>query len=96
MPESRLELLEKFFIDNFALSRTEENTSTPLNREGIADVFLLRTLLAIQQKSWEPSFWEVMDSFILVAYESLASSRTLLQQLLVSLNFTLDSEDLFC
>ena len=34
-------------------------------------------------------------SFVLVAYASLAVSKTLLQQLLVCLNFTLDSEDLF-
>ena len=33
----------------------------------------------ICQKSGEPSFWEVMDSFVLVAYASLAASRTLLQ-----------------
>ena len=65
-------------------------------REGIADLPLLRTLLATCQKSWEPSFWEVMESFVLVAYASLAASRTLLQRLLACLNFTLDSEDLFC
>ena len=29
----------------------------------MADLPLLRTILAICQKSWEPSFWEVMDSF---------------------------------
>ena len=37
-----------------------------------------------------------MDSFVLIAYASLATSRTLLQRLLACLNFTLDSEDLFC
>ena len=36
-----------------------------------------------------------MGSFGLVAYASLEASRTLLQQLLACLNFTLDSEDLF-
>ena len=46
--------------------------------------------------SWEPSLWEVMDSVGLLAYASLAVSRTFLQQLLAGLNFTLDSEDLFC
>ena len=97
IPESsRLEFLEKFLADNFALSDAEDNTSGPLNREGIADLPLLRTLLAIRQKSREPSFWEVMDSLVLVAYPSLAASRTLLQRLLACLNFTLDSEDLFC
>ena len=51
-------------------------------------------LLAIHQKSQEPGFREVMDSFVLLAGASLAASRTLLQQLLSSQNFTLDLEDL--
>ena len=93
---SRFEFLEKFLANNFALSGAEENTSGPLNRGGIADLPLLRTLLAIHQKSREQSFWKVIDSFGLVAYASLAASRTLLQRLLACLNFTLDSEDLFC
>ena len=37
-----------------------------------------------------------MDSFVLLAYASLAVSRTLSQQLLAWLKFTLDSEYLFC
>ena len=53
IPEaSRLEFLETFLGNNFALSG---NTSRPLNRGGIADLPLLRTLLAIRQKSREPS-----------------------------------------
>ena len=92
---SRLEFLEKFSANNFALSDAEDNTSGPLNRGGIADLPLLRTLLAIRQKSREPRFWEVMDSFVLLAYASLAASRTLLQQLLACLKFMSDSEDLF-
>ena len=80
IPESsRLEFLEKFSANNFALSDAEDNTSGLLNRGGIADLPLLRTLLAICQKSQEPSFWEVMNSFLLLAYASLAASRTLLQ-----------------
>ena len=35
-----------------------------------------------------------MDSFVLLVYASLAASRTLLQQLLACLNFTLEAEDL--
>ena len=97
IPElSRFEFLEKFLANDFALSDAEDNTSGPLNRGGIADLPLLRTLLAIHPTSQEPNFWEVMDSFVLVAYASLAASRTLLQPLLACLNFTLDSEDLFC
>ena len=60
----------------------------------LADLPFLRILLAIHQKSREPSFWEVMDSFVLLAYAGFASSRTLLPQLLVCLNFTLEAEDL--
>ena len=86
IPESsRLEFLEKFSANNFALSDAEDNTSRLLNRGGIADLPLFRTLLAIHKKSREPSFWEVIDSFVLVAYASLAASRTLL---LACLNFT--------
>ena len=39
IPESsRLEPLEKFLANNFALSDVEDNTSSLLNREGIADL----------------------------------------------------------
>ena len=82
--------------NNFALSDAEDNTSGLLNRGDILDLPLLRTLLAIHQKSWEPSFSSVMDSFVLKAYASLAASRTLLQWLVACVNFTLGSEDLFC
>ena len=92
---SRLEFLDKFSGHNVALSDVEDNTTGPMNRGGIADLPWMRTLLAIRQKSREPSFWEVMDSFVLLAYANLAASRTLLQRLLACLNFTLDSENLF-
>ena len=69
IPESsRLEFLEKFSANNFTLSDAEDNTSGWLNRGGIADLPLLRTLYAICQKSREPSFWEVIDTFVLLAY----------------------------
>ena len=61
----------------------------------MADLPFLRTLLAICQKFRKPGFLEVMDLFVLLAYAGLAASRTLLQQFLASLNFTLESEDLF-
>ena len=53
------------------------------------DLTLLRALLAICQKSRKPSFWEVVNSFVLLAYASLAASRTRLQRLLAFPNFTL-------
>ena len=65
IPESsRLEFLEKFLANNLALSDAEDNTSGPLNGGGIANLALLRTLLAIRQKSQEPSFWEVIDQLL--------------------------------
>ena len=48
---SRLDFLEKFSANNFALSDTEDNTSGPLNRGGIADLPLLTTLLGIRKHS---------------------------------------------
>ena len=53
---SRLEFLEKFSVNNCALSDAEDNTPGSLNRGGIVDLSLWRTLLAIQQKFQEPRF----------------------------------------
>ena len=47
----RLEFLQKLSENNFALSDGEGNTSGLSNRKGVADLPLLRTLLAIRQKS---------------------------------------------
>ena len=48
IPESsRLEFLKKFSAHNFALSDGEDNPSWSLNKGGIADLLLLRTLLVI-------------------------------------------------
>ena len=90
---SWLDFLEKFSANNFALSDAEESTYRLLNTGGIADLPLLRTLLAICQKLRESSFWELMDSFVLLACASLAASRTILQRLLACLNFTYDQKD---
>ena len=76
IPESsRLEFLEKFSANNFTLSDAEDSTSGSLNRGSISDLPLLRTLLAIPQKYREPSFWEVMDSFVLLAYANIGSFK---------------------
>ena len=47
---SKFEISEKFLANNFSLSDAKDNTSGPLNRRGIVDLPLLRTLLAIRQK----------------------------------------------
>ena len=57
---------------------------------------MLITVLVVLygQKFEELRFWKLMDSFVLLAYASLAASRTLSQKLLACLIFSLDSEDL--
>ena len=84
---SRLIFLERLLANRFALSDAEDNNCGPLNRGGIVDLPMLRTLLAIRLKSQELRFWEVTDSFVLVEYASLAASTTLLQLLHAYLNF---------
>ena len=64
---SRLEFLEKFSANTFALSDTEGKTSVPLNRRGIADLALLEALLTIGQKPCLPSIWKVIESLVLLA-----------------------------
>ena len=56
LDSSKLEFLEMFSAKNFALSDAEDNTSGLLNRGVIANLPLLRTLLAIHRKSQERSF----------------------------------------
>ena len=46
---SRLEFLEKFSANNFALSDAEDNTSGLLNTGKTADLPLLKTLFVIRQ-----------------------------------------------
>ena len=43
--------MENILANNFTLSNAEEDSYRSLNRGGIADLLLLRTLLAIWQKS---------------------------------------------
>ena len=51
IPESSIsEFLEKFLANDFALPNAKDNTFGSLNRGGIANLPLLRTLLASRQK----------------------------------------------
>ena len=73
---SRLEFLEKILGNNFALSDTEV-TPPFCWIEGVYQIYLCwEHYLALCQKYWEPSFWEVMDTFVLLAYACLATLRT--------------------
>ena len=76
-------------------SHEEKNISGSLYKVDIVDLPLLRRLAAICQKSRKQSFWEVIDVLVLLEQTSLAASRSLLQQLLACLNFTLEEQQLF-
>ena len=86
---AKIRVLGKVFSILFCFTRCRSQYLCLLNRGGIAD--LLRNLLAIRQNSRG----QVMESFVLVPYASLAASSTLLHRLLACLNFTFESEDLF-
>ena len=49
--------------NRFALPDAKDNNAGKLNTGSVADLPLLRTLLAIYQKSCESSFWRVIHSF---------------------------------
>ena len=52
IPESlRFQFVEMFLANNFALSDAEDDTFRPLNRGGLADLLLLRTLFANSSES---------------------------------------------
>ena len=84
----KIRVLRKVFGKQFCIIRCRRQHLS-LNRAGIADLPLLRTLLTIRLKFQEPSFWEVMDALVLLANANLTASRTLL---LACLNFTLNSQ----
>ena len=59
-----------------ALSDAEGNTFGKLNRGRMTDLPLLRTLSAVRQKPRGSNSWEEKEPFVLLAYASLAASRT--------------------
>ena len=91
IPESpRLQFLEKFSANNFALSDAEDNTPGPLNRGDIADLPLLRTLLAIRHKVPRDKFLGSDGLFCLFSICWFSSFKNPFATLLACLNFTLD------
>ena len=58
-------------------------------RKSIADLSLLRSLLAIHQNSCYPSLWKVKDSFFFSKFD-----KNILRQLVAYWSLTLDTEDL--
>ena len=57
IPEtSTLEFLEEFSANDVVLLDAEDNTSSPLNRAGIADLLLLRTIISNLPKVLRATF----------------------------------------
>ena len=89
---SRLEFLDKFLANNFALSDAEDNISVE-KRKYSRCTFVENTIISNMPEVLRVKF---LGSDELFCFINKNSSRTLLQQLLVGLNFPLDSKDLFC
>ena len=88
-----------FLANIFALSDAKHNISNLLNMAGTYnryDIPLLRKLLPFHQKSWQPSFWEVID-FCFSSICKFGSFKNLFATIISMSEFYLkDSEDLFC
>ena len=81
LESSRLEFLEKFWANIVALSDTGDNTSGKLTRGGIADFpFFFWKHYWQFAKSPDSQVSEKWWTLVLLAYASLAGSRTLLQR----------------
>ena len=65
----------EFLRNNFALSDAEDSTSWPSKKEGIVDLPLLKTLLAIRQSFWETNLQEVIDCFVFSSKCKFASFK---------------------
>ena len=89
---SRLELIEMFLANNFALSDGENNTFKLLNKEGIKDLPLqisnyISNCISNLLKALRATFLGC-ETLVLLVYAGLTASRTLLQWLLAAcLNF---------
>ena len=87
------EFLEKSSANKFIRCRKKHLWAIEQRRSS-KSTFVENTVSNSVKSPDSQSFWEVIDSLVLLAYASLAASKTLLQQLLACLNFTLESEDL--
>ena len=93
IPESsRLEVLERFSANDFALSDAEHHRV--VEKRKYSTFTFVENTNGNLQKLARAKFLGSDGLFCFMAYVSLAASRTFLQQLLACLNFTLDSEDL--
>ena len=73
-------------------------TSRLLNRRGRVDLTLLRTRLAVCQKSWESSFWEMISSFFIniSKFVKFGSFKNPFPTIIACLDLNLTSGNLLC
>ena len=90
IPEStRLEFLDKFSATILPYQMQNINTLGQCIEEVSRFVFFENSI-SNSPNSRDTGFWEVIHSFVLLTYASLAASRTLLQQPLACMNFDLE------
>ena len=88
----KIRVLRKVFSKQFCFIRCRRQHLWIVGQRRCSRYTFVENTISNSPKVWEANFWEVMDSLVLLAYASLAASRTLFQQLLACLNFTLESE----
>ena len=77
IPKLIVNFLAKLGVTEILCSFRLVNSSKSLNKGSIADLPLLRTLLTICQSSQKTRFSGSIDYSVLLAYTSLAASRTI-------------------
>ena len=80
------------------LSDTKDNIfkpAGPLNTGDTVDYLCWEHYQQFAESCRSPTLWEIIDSFILIVHASLATLRTVFQQLRASVNVALDIEVLF-
>ena len=75
----KIRVLTKLFSNQFCSIRCRRKCLQSVNQRRHSRFTFVENTKVICQKSREPGFWEVMDSFAFLAYASLAASRILLQ-----------------
>ena len=88
----KIRVQRKIFSKQFCFIRCRRQHLWPVEKRRYSRFTFIENTISNSPEVTRASLWEVMDSFVLLAYTSLAASRTLLQRLLACLNFTLESE----
>ena len=90
----KIRVLRKVLSKQFCFIRCRTQQLWSMEKRRYSRFIFVENTIDNSPKITTAKFLGRMDSFVLLAYESLATLRTLLQWLLACLNFTLELEDL--